>query len=118
MMMQKKSKKPILGCELYICQEPPEEKSQRNLSHLVVLAKNHQGWLDLIAVTSESNKPDFFYYKPRLDLKNLSRFVDGNMVAFSGHMGSDLANVIFSDPTQAYGAKSYEEAKIMTTYCY
>ncbi len=111
--MQKKSKKPILGCELYICQEKPEEKSQRELSHLVVLAKNYQGWLDLVAATSESNKPEFFYYKPRLNLKNLSRFVSGNMVAFSGHMGSDLANVIFSDHSQAYGAKSYEEAKSM-----
>ena len=109
--MKNKGKKPILGCEFYICQEKPEEKQERKLSHLVVLAKNVQGWKQLIAATSESNKPEFFYYKPRLDLDNLARFVDGNLVAFSGHMGSDLANVIFSDPSLAYNASTYEEAR-------
>ena len=109
--MQNQGKKPILGCEFYICQEPPEERQQRKLSHLVVLAKNFQGWKQLLGATSESNKPEFFYYKPRLDLENLAKFADGNLIAFSGHMGSDLANIIFSEPSEAYNAQTYEEAR-------
>ena len=109
--MKNKDKKPILGCEFYICQERPENKKERKTSHLVVLAKNFDGWQRLLEATSESNKSEFFYYKPRLDLDNLSRFADGNLVAFSGHMGSDLANIIFSDPSRAYNAESYEEAR-------
>jgi len=109
--MKNKGKKPILGCEFYICQEKPEEKKERKTSHLVVLAKNSEGWKRLLEATSESNKPEFFYYKPRLDLDNLARFADGNLVAFSGHMGSDLANIIFSDPSKSYNAETYEEAR-------
>ena len=42
--------KPILGCELYICENNPtiKEKENSKLSHMLVLAKNYQGWLDLI----------------------------------------------------------------------
>ena len=111
--MKNKGKKPILGCEFYICQEKPEEKSDRTTSHLVVLAKNLQGWKRLIEATSEANRPEFFYYKPRLDLDNLARFADGSLIAFSGHMGSDLANVIFTEPSEAYNARTYEEARSM-----
>lgn len=113
--MKNKGKKPILGCEFYICQEDPSEKSDRKTSHLVVLAKNAEGWQRLLEATSESNKPEFFYYKPRLNLDSLAKFVDGNLVAFSGHMGSDLANIIFADPSEAYNARTYEEARAMVS---
>ena len=113
--MKNKGKKPILGCEFYICQEDPSEKSDRKTSHLVVLAKNAEGWRRLLEATSESNKPEFFYYKPRLNLDSLAKFVDGNLVAFSGHMGSDLANIIFANPSEAYNAHTYEEARAMVS---
>ena len=113
--MKNKGKKPILGCEFYICQEDPSEKSDRKTSHLVVLAKNAEGWQRLLEATSESNKPEFFYYKPRLNLDTLAKFVDGNLVAFSGHMGSDLANIIFADPSEAYNVRTYEEARAMVS---
>ena len=109
--MQKKNKKAILGCELYICKEEPTKKESRELSHLVVLAKNKNGWLNLVAATSLSNSPEYFYYKPRIDLKNLSQFCDGSLVGFSGHLGSDLANCIFTEPKLAYRASSYDQAK-------
>ena len=110
--MKKKKKKAILGCEFYLCEDATDKtKNREKLSHLVVLAKNETGWKGLLGATSESNKPDFFYYKPRLDLENLARFADGNLVSFSGHPGSDLANILFSDPQSAYNARTYEEAK-------
>ena len=109
--MKSKGKKAILGCEFYICEDITEKPIKEKLSHLVVLAKNEKGWRRLLQATSESNKPDNFYYKPRLDLETLAKFADGNLIAFSGHPGSDLANTLFSDPHTAYNAKTYEEAK-------
>ena len=66
--MKKAGIKPILGCELYICEQDPsiKEKENRNLSHFIVLAKNYQGWKDLIKIVSSSNKPEFYYHKPKI----------------------------------------------------
>lgn len=88
--------KPILGCELYICDNDPsiQEKENRNLSHFIVLAQNIQGWKDLIRIVSESNKPENYYHKPRLDLKTLSKLNSGNLIAIVGHLGSTLADAI------------------------
>lgn len=94
--MKKAGVKPILGCELYICNGDVsiKETSNRDLSHFLVLAKNITGWKSLIKLVSESNRSDFFYFKPRLDFKNLSRFCDGNLIGICGHLGSTIADKI------------------------
>lgn len=99
--MKNKGIKPILGCELYICQDDASIKTKENysLSHFLVLAKNYQGWKKLITLVSESNNPDYFYRKPRLSLNNLAKFVDGDMIGITGHLGSTLANTIVSQET-------------------
>ena len=94
--MKKNGIKPILGCELYICKNKPTIKETENskLSHMLVLAKNYKGWLNLIRIVSESNKPEHYYHKPRLDIETLSKFIDGNIIGITGHLGSNLANTI------------------------
>lgn len=91
--------KPILGCELYICQKDPkiQTKENRGLSHFIVLAQNYQGWVDLIKIVSESNKAEHYYHKPRLDLENLGKFNNGNLLAIVGHLGSLLAEEILDN---------------------
>ncbi len=88
--------KPILGCELYISKKCSKEKKKENakLEHLVVLCKNLQGWKTLIKIVSESNHPDRFYHKPRVDLDTLGDLLDDNIIAITGHLGSTLANRI------------------------
>jgi DNA polymerase-3 subunit alpha len=108
--------KPILGCEFYLSPQPAtvKDKTNRKLSHLVILAKNLQGWKSLIQATSEANKKEHIYYdKPRLDLVTLASFARGNIITFSGHMGSDMANIVFDNPKLAYAAKTYEEARLL-----
>jgi DNA polymerase-3 subunit alpha len=97
--MTKVNIKPILGCEIYICDQSVtlQSKENKNLSHFIVLAKNLQGWKKLIALVSESNRPDFYYHKPRLDLESLSGFCDGNLIGFCGHLGSLLADKIIDN---------------------
>jgi DNA polymerase III subunit alpha len=88
--------KPILGCELYVPQKDSKEKNRENgkLDHLVVLAKNLAGWKTLIKIVSESNNPERYYHKPRIDIDTLGDLLDGNLVAITGHLGSTLARQI------------------------
>ncbi len=96
--MKKSGIKPIIGCELYICENDSSIKTKENssLSHFIVLAKNLDGWKSLIQLVSESNHPDNFYHKPRLDLDKLSKYTNNNLIGFCGHMGSTLADMLVS----------------------
>ena len=89
------SQKPILGCEFYLCMGDASEQSpeNRDLVHQVVIAKNLQGWKDLLRLVSQSNRTDQFYYKPRIDFDQLKAVAaNGNLISFSGHLGSYLGN--------------------------
>lgn len=103
--MKKNNIKPILGCELYICNDDPliKDSSNKNLSHLVILAKNYKGWKTLIKIVSETNRPDYYYYKPRISLEKLSELLDGNIIGFAGHLGSVLSDAIMDDNNNLIG---------------
>lgn len=102
--------KPILGCEFYICQDEPTIKTRdnRHLNHLPVLARNLEGWRNLVALSSFTNRKENHYYHPRTNLKSIAQFA-GNLIAFSGHPGSDLANLIFTNPKAAYAAPTRDD---------
>jgi DNA polymerase-3 subunit alpha len=88
---------PLLGCEMYICNGLITEKvkDNRKLNHQVVIAKNAKGWNDLLSLVSISNKKEHFYHKPRVDIDILACIASQkNLVSFSGHLGSTLANAI------------------------
>lgn len=91
--------KPILGCELYICEQDPgvREKENRGLSHFLVLAQNYAGWKNLISIVSESNRPDYYYHKPRLDINALEKLNKGNLIGIVGHLGSTLSDAILDN---------------------
>jgi DNA polymerase-3 subunit alpha len=110
--MKKKKLKPILGCELYICEHHSSIQTDQNsqLTHLVVLAKNLQGYKDLLKIVSKSNSKDCFYRKPRLSLPELRELNTGNLIGFSGHLGSHMSSCMFSDMKAA--AKLKEESHI------
>ena len=100
-----KKLKLILGCEYYIAD------SETKNSHLVVLAKNKEGWKSLIKSTGEASKKENFYRKPRLKLEQFADYAKGNLVTFSGHMGSALSNILFLNIKEAYKARDIPEAK-------
>jgi DNA polymerase-3 subunit alpha len=94
--------KPILGCELYICDQDPtiKDATNKSLSHFIVLAKNLNGWKKLIRLVSESNSPDFFYFKPRLNLERLRAYCGGDLLGICGHLGSYLADKILNEQNE------------------
>ncbi len=73
--------KPIVGCEVYIAPGSRLDKSSNQgisgaSNHLVLLAKNEQGYKNLIKLVS-AGYLDGFYYKPRIDMELLSRHAEG-----------------------------------------
>lgn len=101
--MKAKGIKPILGCEIYVSDNDSSIKTKENnsLSHFILLAKNQKGWKNLISITSECNKPENFYHKPRISFGKLQALLDGNILGFSGHLGSCLSDAMAADPTNA-----------------
>lgn len=105
--------KGIAGCEFNVCEQSATIKTPENRPyvHLCVLAKNQQGWLDLIQAANFASSPLTSYYKPRISLEELASFSSGNWVLFSGHLGSHLASCCFDDPKRAYRATTVEDAR-------
>lgn len=92
--------KPIIGCELNICDLDPtlKNKSNEKLSKLVILSKNLQGWQNLLKIVSECNSKEYFHTKPRIDLKTLAQTINGkNFICITGFYDSTLWNAITSD---------------------
>lgn len=91
--------KPILGCEVYICHGDSKDRTPNNraLFHQVILAKNLEGWKALLELVAISNHPDRFYHKPRISFYDISKVDTSNLITFSGHLGSYLANAISKD---------------------
>lgn len=81
-------------------------------SFLPLLAKNHQGFLDLVKINNEAQTRIGAHGVPNVDLGAIESVTgrSGNVVALIGGVGSELANVLFSS-LNAYKARTYEEVK-------
>ena len=98
--MKEAGKKALLGCEFYVCEDDAslQNKSNKKLTHLCVIAKNTEGWRDMVEMVSMSNAPENYYYKPRLGLNQIFDFASrGNILAYSGHIGSHMSNILYND---------------------
>src|SRR5438874_697871 len=76
--------KPIIGCEMYIAPRSHTDKEGKidaEPYHLTVLAKNYQGYLNLMKLVSISWL-DGYYYRPRVDKELLKKYHDG-LIALS-----------------------------------
>ena len=75
--------KPIFGCEMYVARHGPKEqkngKEDQSGYHLIVLAKNYQGYKNLIKLVSRS-WTDGYYMRPRTDHADLERYHEGLIV--------------------------------------
>lgn len=99
--------RPLLGSELYVCPDDSasvRRKENKRLVHQPIIAKNLDGWKDLLHIVSLSNRKEHFYHKPRVDFEILEQIGSkGNLICFSGHLGSILSDAITDgeslDPT-------------------
>lgn len=85
--------KPVLGVEAYVAPGDRRDRTHTGVVdggyHLVLLARNSEGWRNLLVLCSEAYLTGF-YYKPRIDRELLEKHGAG-LVAINGHLGSELA---------------------------
>ena len=88
--------KPIIGCELYVAPGSRHEKAGSEKSvrhrHLVLLARNAEGYRNLMALSS-LGYTEGFYYKPRVDDELLERHREG-LVCLTACLGGDIPSLL------------------------
>lgn len=104
--------KPIIGCEVYIAPRGIADKESGvddKRFHLILLAKNNQGYRDLVDLITIANL-EGFYYKPRID-KELLRRKSGNLIGLSACLQGEVSQALLrKDTAEAERlAKEYEE---------
>jgi len=96
-LAKKEGVKPIIGVEAYISERSRLDKEpniDNKRYHLTLLAKNLQGYKNLIKLVSISNI-EGFYYKPRMDKEILKKYSEG-IICLSGCPGGELSKALAS----------------------
>ena len=77
---------PIVGCEFYFC--PDVNIRDKSLTHhLVLLAMDDEGYMNLKKLDTFAYDKDSYYYKPRIDWEHLRRYSKG-LICLSACMAS------------------------------
>ncbi len=82
---KKEGIKPIIGCEVYVAPRSRFDKEpgvDKQYYHLILLAKNNQGYKNLSKLVS-IGFTEGYYYKPRIDLEVLEKYHEG-LIVLSG----------------------------------
>ena len=95
--------KPIVGSEFNICKNHQDKTKKDNGYFQVLLAKNHQGYKNLIKLSSVSFS-EGFYYVPRIDREVLLKYKE-NLIALTGNLYSEIPYLILN-----VGEQQAEEA--------
>ncbi len=86
--------KPIIGSEFYVAHTDRTNRSpsEKNPFHLTLIARNKQGYQNLIQLSTRAHL-EGFYYKPRLDKELLSIYHEG-IIALSGCLQGQIPRLI------------------------
>jgi DNA polymerase-3 subunit alpha len=89
--------KPIIGVELYIAPRRMEDKTPKvdtNPYHIVLLAKNNQGYKNLLKLVSEAHLKGY-YYRPRVDKETLAKYAAG-LIALSACLQGEIQQALLA----------------------
>lgn len=106
---QKQGVKPIIGVDFYVAVRTRHDKEPRidnKRSRLVMLAKNSDGYKNLIKLVTTSSV-EGFYYKPRIDKELIEKHKEG-LVVISPSFSGEIA--------YALKANNYEHAKSIADF--
>ncbi len=96
---------PVIGCEVYVAPgsrfDRERVQGEDRYYHLILLAKNNEGYQNLIKIVSAGFK-DGFYYKPRVDFEIIEQYHD-NIICLSACLAGEVA--------RALNRGQYDEAK-------
>ncbi|NPE27189.1 DNA polymerase III subunit alpha [Methanococcoides sp. SA1] len=86
--------KLIMGCEVYVCDDISVKDKDAKRYHLILLAKDLEGYQNLVRLDSIANN-EGFYYKPRVDKKLLRKYSKG-LIAMSACLANDIDQAIMA----------------------
>ncbi len=101
--------KPILGVETYVSPRGMSDKvgsQDRNYFHLVLLAKDLEGYHNLIKLVSRASL-EGYYYKPRIDRALLAEHARGLVALSACYSGEPSRAILESDPSRAREAAGW-----------
>lgn len=94
---KKRGIKAIIGCEVYIAPRTRFDKQPKiddNLAHFILLAKNEQGYQNLVKIVSFAFI-EGFYYKPRVDRELLEKYSEG-LIAMSSCVAGEIPQLLLA----------------------
>ena len=99
--------KPIIGCEVYISEKDHtlKDPSNKRYYHLILLAKNNNGYQNLLKIVSEAYV-NGYYYKPRVDLDFIKDYSE-DIIALSACLSGEVNQRILENDIEG----AYETAK-------
>lgn len=93
--------KPILGMESYMVKDIYDKTStkgeERDYGHILILAKNNEGWKNLLKLSTEAYT-NGFYYRPRIDFNLLQKYHKGLIVMTACSSGEISKAILRNDP--------------------
>ncbi|THB76394.1 MAG: DNA polymerase III subunit alpha [Desulfobacteraceae bacterium] len=95
---KKASVKPIVGCEVYVAPRTIEHKTpldHKGAAHLVLLAKDREGYANLCKLVSIAQLKGF-YYRPRVDKELLTQYSQG-LIALSACLKGEVPTHIINN---------------------
>jgi len=95
---KKESIKPVIGCEVYVAPRSLNDRTQvdrKGLRHLVLLAKDREGYTNLCKLVSIAQLKGF-YYKPRIDKELLTNYSKG-LIGLSACLKGEIPQYIIQN---------------------
>ncbi len=102
---KEKCLKPIVGIELKVVDDHTDKSKKDNGYATVFLAKNMNGYKNLIKLASLA-QTEGFYYVPRIGRKIIEQYKE-DIIVLSGHLGGEISQKILN-----LGDKQAEEALV------
>ncbi len=97
--------KPIVGCEFNVCENHEEKTKKDNGYQIVLLAKNKEGYQNLVKMASLAYTKGF-YYVPRIDRAIIETYKK-DIIVLSGNLYGEISSKILN-----VGENQAEEALI------
>jgi DNA polymerase III subunit alpha len=103
--------KPIIGCETYISRgsrhnRTPSAPGEKARFHLILLAKNFEGYRNLVRLSSKAFT-EGFYYKPQIDKELLAEHSEG-LIGLSACLSGVPSALLAQDKLDAAAAAALE----------
>ena len=90
----KKEILPIIGCEFNVCRNHDDKTQKDNGYQVVLLAKNKNGYQNLIKLASIAYTTGM-YYVPRIDKKLIEKYCE-DVIVLSGNLYGEISSLILN----------------------